>query len=125
MYTALCNPSHRQALRLQFDMIAWRETKETISEFAGCVRTAALMLPITIPDEIMLDRFVQSLPANMRNLALSIPSTFDEVTGRICMMALTRTAERIRTRFRHERVQQTSDGPTDREPGAASNGEQF
>ena len=120
----LCNASHRRALRLQFDTIAWRETKETINEFAGRVRTAALMLRSTIPDEIMLDRFVQSLPANMRGLALSIPGTFDEVTARICMMALTRTAESIRTRFWHERVQQTSDRPTDGESGAASNGEQ-
>lgn len=56
----LCNASYRTALRLQFDTVTWRETKEMVSEFAGRVRTAALMLPNTIPDEIMLDRFVQS-----------------------------------------------------------------
>ena len=55
-----------------------------------------------------------TLPDNMRDLALSIPGILDEVTAKISMMALTRTAESICTRFRDERVQQTSEGPTDR-----------
>lgn len=109
----LCNASYRRALRLTFDTISWHESKELVSEFAGRVRAAALMLPEAVPDEIMVDRFVQSLPTNMQNLALSIPGTFDEVTARILMMSLTRTSEGSRTRFRNERVLQASEGPLD------------
>ena len=121
----LCNASHRRALRLQFGTISWQEGKEAVGNFAGRVRASALMLPNTGSDEIMLDRFVQSLPAHLRNLALLIPGTFDEVTARISMMALTRASESDRTRFRQERILQTSEGSADGDRRAvAPNGEQ-
>ena len=116
----LCKAGDRRALRLQLDTISWQEGKETVNEFASRVRASALMLTNTISDEIMLDRFVQSLPANMRNLALSIPGTFDEVTSRVSMMPLARASEINRTPFRHERVKQSSERPADEDCGTAT-----
>lgn len=85
----LLNTSHHRALRLNFDTIFWSETKETVGQFAGRMLTADLMLRKPMPKEIMLERFVRSLPAHMGNLALSIPGTYDEVTARTYKMALT------------------------------------
>ena len=109
----LCNNSHRRALRLKFNMLRWRDGKETVNEFATRVRSAALALPERISDEVLVDRFVQSLPSNMRNLALSISGSFDEVTARVSMMSLVRPPDMTKTRFRSERVQHAAESAGD------------
>lgn len=88
MDTILRNTNHRRALRLKFNTLSWRDGKETASELAARVWSAALAFSGKSSDGDLLDCFVQSLPPNMLNLALSISRPFDEVTAGVTMATL-------------------------------------
>ena len=41
--------------------MTWDESREGVTQFAQRLRTAAVALPETVPDERLLDRFTHSL----------------------------------------------------------------
>ena len=100
----LCNASHRRSLRLRFNSISWREGREIVEEFAIRVRASALALPAHVSDDAMLDRLIQSLPSGLKNLALVIPGSFDEVTARVSMLSGSRQKDTFCPRNAGERV---------------------
>ena len=106
----LCNARHRRSLLLRFNNMSWRESKECIEEFAICVRASALALPAQVSDDAMLDRFIQTLPSGIKNPALAIPGSFDEVTARVSMMTGPRRRDAFPSRNTGERVNETCDG---------------
>lgn len=58
--TRLCSARHRQALRFKFNTLRWRDRKETVKEFDTLVRSAALALPESILEGILLDRAISA-----------------------------------------------------------------
>ena len=106
----LCNASHRRSLHLRFNNMSWREGKESIEEFAIRVRASALALPAKVSDDAMLDRFIQALPSGMKNLALAIPGSFDEVRARVSMMTGPRRRDAFLSWNTGERVNETCEG---------------
>ena len=74
-------------MRTMFNKTTWREGREGLNQFAHRVRAAALALAEPVSDDTMLDRFIQSLPPNLQDLAISVSGSFDEVTGRVAVMS--------------------------------------
>lgn len=86
--------------------MAWKEGRESLNQFVHRVREAALALPEPVSDDTMLDRFIQSLPPTVQDLAISVPGSFDEVSGRVAMISASTALETGRGRYRGERVRQ-------------------
>ena len=100
----LCSSSHQRSLRIGFDTMEWEEGRETIGQFAQRLRTAAVALPDAVSDERLLDRFTQSPSGRLRDHALAVQGTFDEVASRVAMMGPKRAVSGRESRFRSERV---------------------
>lgn len=99
-----CNVSHQQQMRTSFNKMTWREGKERLNNFAHRVRAAALALLEPVSDDTLLDRFIHSLPSGLRELAIPVPGSFDEVARRVTMMSASMAAEARKGRYRGERV---------------------
>lgn len=68
------------------------------------MRGAALALAELVTGDTMLDRFIQSLPPAIHDLAVYVPGSFDEVSGRVAMMSASAVFGTGRGRYRGERV---------------------
>ena len=69
-----------------------------------------MALPERVSDVRLLDRFIRSLSGRLRDHALAIHGTFDEVVSRVSMMASTKWNGIGESRFRAELVRAIEDG---------------
>ena len=69
----------------------------------------------------MLDRFIQSLPPNLQYLVISVPGSFEGVTGGVAMMSASNTTDGGRSRYRGERVRHSQERPRQEADHASRN----
>ena len=89
--------------------MAWDESGERVTQFAHWLRAAAVALPETIPKKRLLDRFTHSLTGRLREHALAVQGTFDDVTSGEAMMSGTKVNTQKEIKFRSERIRAVVD----------------
>ena len=83
----LYNASQQRAHSAKFLTTFWRERKESIETYATRLRAAALSLPENVSEEMLTHRFIEGLPLRVRSQALAVQGSFDEIVGRVALIA--------------------------------------
>ena len=83
----LYNASQQRSQRAKFLTTAWRERKESVEAYATRLRAAALSLPERISEEMLAQRFIEGLLLRVRSQALAVQGSFDEIVGRVALIA--------------------------------------
>ena len=97
----------------------WNGRKETFERFAWRLRSAALLLPNTVEDGLLLIRLKSGLPTRLQDQAKLVSGTFDEVVSRVSSLSTAQITpfEKVRE-IREEDKQAVHDGASQSTVGA-------
>lgn len=83
----LFNESQQRTQRASFYAMRWAERNETVEQFGTRPSAAALALPEEVAEEVLIHRFVEGLPSRLRDKALLVGGTYDEVVAKTSMVS--------------------------------------
>lgn len=83
----LCNEAHRSALQDKFFGMKWNERRESVATYAERLRSASMVLPTPVANDVLLNRFKAGLPQKLQDQAVLVTRDFDAVVSTVSRLS--------------------------------------